>query len=93
MLNKCQEYADEHNIMFSTDPNRSKSKTKCLLICGIRKNLVKPAPLILCGRELTWVTTAKHLGHKLHETGDMEHDAHVKRALFTAESVKLCKAS
>ena len=26
MLNKCQEYADEHNIMFSTDPNRSKRK-------------------------------------------------------------------
>ena len=82
MLNKCQEYADEHNIMFSTDPNRSKSKTKCLLICGTRRNLVKPAPLILCGRELSWVTTAKHLGHELHETGDMEHDANTKRALF-----------
>ena len=32
------------------------------------------------------------MGQKLHETGDMEHDAHVKRALFIAESVKLREA-
>ena len=75
--------------MFSTDPNPSKSKTKCLLICGTKKNLVKPAPLTLCGRDLPWVSTATHLGHELHETGDMEHDAVVKRAAFIDQSVRL----
>ena len=34
MLYKCQAYAAEHNIMFSTDPNPSKSKTKCIIVCG-----------------------------------------------------------
>ena len=60
MLDKCQSYAAEHNIMFSTDPNPSKSKTKCIFVCGSRRNLAKPAPLTLCGRELPWVATATH---------------------------------
>ena len=89
MLDKCQSYAAEHNILFSTDPNPSKSKTKCIFVTGGKKNLAKPAPLILCGRELPWVSTATHLGHELHETGSMEHDALVKRAVFIAQSVEL----
>ena len=80
MLDKCQEYASEHNIMFSTDPNPNKSKTECIFVCGTKKNLVKPAPLTLCGTELPWVSTATHLGHELHETGSMEHDALVTNA-------------
>ena len=89
MLDKCQQYATEHNILFSTDPNPNKSKTKCIFVCGSRKGLTKPAPLSLCGRELPWVTTATHLGHELHETGTMEHDALVKRALFIANTVEI----
>ena len=86
VLDKCQEYATEHNIMFSTDPNPNKSKTKCIFVCGTKKNLVKPAHLTLGGRELPWVTTATHLGHELHETGTMEHDALIKRAIFIKNS-------
>ena len=48
------------------------SKTKCIFICGNKKNLVKPAPLTLCGRDLPWVRSATHLGHELHESGMME---------------------
>ena len=92
MLDKCQTYAAEHNIMFSTDPNPSKSKTKCIFVCGSRKNLVKPAPLTLCGRKLPWVATATHLGHELHETGTMEHDALVKRAIFIGNSLEIREA-
>ena len=40
---------------------------------GKRKNLIKPAPLLRGGRELPWVQSASHLGHELHETGNMEH--------------------
>ena len=60
-----------------------------LHICGTKRNLPKPAPLSLCGRDLPWVTTATHLGHELHESGDMEHDAAVKRAVFIAQSVEI----
>ena len=89
MLDKCEVYADKHNIMFSTDPNPNKSKTKCIFVCGTKKNLAKPAPLSLCGREFPWVTTATHLGHELHETGSMKHDALVKRAMFIDKSTEI----
>ena len=89
MLDKCEEYAAQHNIMFSTDPNPSKSKSKCIFVCGTKKNLARPAPLTLCDRELPWVTTASHLGHELHETASMEHDAVVKRAIFIDKSVEI----
>ena len=89
MLDKCEVYAAEHNIMFSTDPDPSKSKTKCIFVCGTKKTLRKPAPLTLCGRELPWVGTATHLGHELHESGSMEYDAVVKRAIFINQSVEI----
>ena len=89
MLEKCEAYAAKHNIMFSTDPNPSKSKTKCIFVCGNNRNLVKPAPLLLCGRELPWVSSATHLGHELHESGTMEHDALVKRAIFIDNTVEI----
>ena len=92
VLEKCQTNAAEHNIMFSTDPNPSKSKTKCIFVCGSRKNLVKPAPLTLCGRELPWVAIATHLGHELHETGTMEHDALAKQAIFIDNSLEIREA-
>ena len=87
MLNKCEEYAEKNNIQFSTDPDPVKSKTKCIQICGAKKNLAKPAPLTLCGRDLPWVSTASHLGHELHESGTMEYDAGVKKAIFIRQSV------
>ena len=36
-----------------------------------------------------WVSSANHLGHELHESGTMEHDAHVKKALFIDKSVEI----
>ena len=77
------------NISFSTDPDPIKSKSKCIFMIGDRKNLARPSPLILGGRELPWVTNAVHLGHELHESGKMDYDAKVKRAEFIAKSVEL----
>ena len=37
-------------------------------------NLSKPAPLVLCGRELLYVAHADHLGNMLTEQGDKEKD-------------------
>ena len=79
---------EESNIVFSTDPVPKKSKTKSIFVIGKRRNLSKPAPLTLCGRELPFVNQAEHLGSVLTEQGDMEHDASIKRAKFIDGSVK-----
>ena len=73
MLATCERFAARNNLQFSTDPNPSKSKTKCIFVFGKRKKLAKPAPLTLYGKELPWVASATHLGHELHETGTMDH--------------------
>ena len=77
------------NLKFSTDPNPVKSKTKCIFVCGRSKNLQKPVPLFLDGKELPWVESALHLGNALHESGSMDKDARVKRATFIRESTDL----
>ena len=92
MLEVCDTYAAAYNISFSTDPSPSKSKSKCIFMVGKKRNLVKPAPLMLAGRELPWVQSATHLGHELHESGTMEHDANIKRAVFIDKSVEIRSA-
>ena len=67
MLKVCEQFANESNIIFSTDPNPAKSKSKMIYMCGSNTKLTKPAPLELCGKELPWVSSAHHLGHLLHE--------------------------
>ena len=54
MVKVCEEYGIEHNLVFSTDPNPTKSKTKCLLFTGKScKNY--PVPIILDDKPLPWV--------------------------------------
>ena len=66
----------------------SKSKSKCIFSVGKKNNLVRPAPLVLCGRDLPYVGQADHLGHVLTDKGDMEQDAAIKRARFIQSSVE-----
>ena len=61
MVRVCQEYGESHNLIFSTDHNPSKSKTKCMYFCGRLNNVEYPAPDQLYGKELPWVVTADHL--------------------------------
>ena len=89
MLTCCEKFAFRNNLQFSTDPNPSKSKTKCIFVCGKNKTLQKPVPLMLDGKELPWETSASHLGHELHESGNMNHDASVKRAEFISKSTDI----
>ena len=89
MLIELEDFAEDSNITFSTDPIPHKSKTKCLYIVGNKHNLEKPAPLTLCGRELPFVKQAEHLGSMLTEQGSMEHDAAIKRATFIRSSVEI----
>ena len=92
MLKICEAYGLHHNLVFSTDENPSKSKSKCLYICGKSDNnlpRVLPAPLQLYGKDLPWVVTATRLGHEFHQSGTMEQDCKVKRAMFIDSSIEI----
>ena len=64
MLRICEEFAESHSMLFSTDPLPSKSKTKCLFFSKSRSADQIPK-VKLNGDHLPWVTTAKHLGNHL----------------------------
>lgn len=87
MLVVCEQYGVEHNLVFSTDPVPSLSKTKCMYFCGRNGNVKYPAPVILDGKPLPWVDHAVHLGHVLHQSVSMEQDCHRARARFIDKSV------
>ena len=73
MIEVCEVYASEHNLEFSTHPEPTKSKTKCVYFCGRVGNRVRyPDPLYLDGKALPWVETADHLGHTLHQLTSMD---------------------
>ena len=88
MLYEMEMFAEESNIVFSTNETPSKSKSKCIFVVGRKSQLSKPAPLMLCGRALPYVTQADHLGHMLTEQGNMEKDTSMKRARFIQSSVE-----
>ena len=89
MLRKAENWAEEFNVTFSTDPDPIKSKSKLIFMCGNNKRLPKPADISLCGRALPWVASATHLGHELHESGEMTYDSKVKRAQYIGKSVEV----
>ena len=89
MVSVCQEYGEAHNLIFSTDQNPAKSKTKCMYFCGRLNNVVYPAPVKLYGKELPWVVSADYLGNTLHQMVKMEQDCRIKRAKFINKTVEL----
>ena len=90
MLSVCENYAMENNLMFSTDANPEKSKTKCLYMCGkVGGGVQYPAPLKLNNLDLPWVVKGTHLGHELHQACTMDFDAKCKRAAFIESSTDI----
>ena len=67
MLQICEKYANDHNLKFSTDPNPKKCKTKCIAFMKKKKDL---PGLRLCGNNLPWVESRKHLGVNLNDQSD-----------------------
>ena len=82
-------YAKDHNIVFSTHVEPSKSKSKCLWFTGHSEEREYPAPMLLDGKELPWVTTAPHWGHELSQDFNMEHSAWCFRAKFINNSMSV----
>ena len=81
MLTTCESYAKNHNLIFSTDTNENKSKTKCIAFLKNDRQLGK---LTLCDKFLPWVKNVKHLGVALENKfgGLLKHDVLVKRAQY-----------
>jgi hypothetical protein len=90
MLQTCETFTNSNNIQFSTHEDPSRSKSKALYVVGPRGGaLRRPEPLLLCGRPLPWVERAEHLGHALHQDGEMRQDCREKRAQLIDGSVKI----
>lgn len=86
MLQTCEDFGTKNNLVFSTDTDPNKSKTKCIFMTG-RKRLNKPAPLHLYGRDLPFVSHANHLGNEISEDGTMDLDIKEKTAAFITRSL------
>ena len=90
MLQVCENYAVEHNLVFWTDPVAAKSKSKCIYFCGRQGRRVKyPAPLQLNGKDLPWVETADHLGHTLHQLCKMDADSQKAKRKFVHSTMNI----
>ena len=80
MIRGCEHHAKELNISFSTNDNPKKCKTKCMAILKKDREIKN---ITLGGKQLPWVTSAKHLGCKLTNTaGALTDDLMEKRAVF-----------
>ena len=89
MLHTCESYAEVHNLLFSTNPVPSKSKTKCIYFCGLAGKVRYPDPVQLYGKDLPWVERADHLGHTLSQVTNMEQDGNRARGRFINNTVEL----
>ena len=80
MIDTCEEYAEAHNLKFSTDPDPVKCKTKCLAFTTRKRELKQ---MMLCGNPLPWVNHCKHLGNHLeNKINGMKHDLTIKQAQY-----------
>ena len=88
MIHTCFEYATKHNLIFSTNDDPKKSKTKC--IAFLRKER-KLRILRLGDKSLPWVSSIKHLGSTITNNLDcmMDQDMLEKRAIYCAKNNEL----
>ena len=82
MVNICDDFAQKHNLRFSTNPDVEKSKTKSIIFSKNLRDQLLVAPIILNGTPLPWVQKLKHLGNILQNDNSMEHDMGSKRGKF-----------
>ena len=79
MLRICEEYAELHNLRFSTYPDPAKCKTKCLAFLARPRLLPQ---IVICGNPLHWVSHGKHLGNSFQNKNGMKMDKKKKRAAY-----------
>ena len=87
MLEICEDFASSHGLLFSTDADPSKCKTKCIAFTR------KPTTLQdirLCGNVLPWVNSFKHLGNSIsNDSSVTDLDISTKRAQYISKCLEL----
>ena len=88
MLDICEDFAASHCMLFSTDPDPIKSKTKCMVFSRDQDSS-QISNVKLNGDLLPWVSKAKHLGNYLSsklnfscQTPETKTDLLCKRAIL-----------
>ena len=80
MLETCERFAASHGLLFSTDADPSKCKTKCIAFTR-KPTILKD--IRLCGNVLPWVDSFKHLGNSIsNSTCLTDLDITTKRAQY-----------
>ena len=83
----CEDYAKEHGLRFSTVPNPKKCKTKCISYLLKESDIRK---VTLCGNELPWDKTGKHVGNHIQNSIDgMKYDMNIKRAKYIDKNCEI----
>ena len=80
MVNICEKFADRKSLVFSTNIDPVKSKTKCIIFA--KKKISGVTPILLNGDPLPWVMEVKHLGNILQSDNSMQKDCVTKRGTF-----------
>ena len=87
MISTCEEFANSHNLKFSTDPNPQKCKTKTLAFLKKPRNLPN---IYLCGNPLPWTNKFKHLGVTIGDKIDgCSLDMKIKNAQYVSKNIEL----
>ena len=79
MIDICQQFANEHNLQFSTNSDPAKSKTKCI---HFSKKQIDLASIKLNGNSLIWVESGNHVGNILERDNSFTKDVRLKRGSF-----------
>ena len=90
MITICELYAESHNLLFSTDKDPKKCKTKCMAFLMKKRKKRNLPSMILCGNSLPWVDEAMHLGVKITNSYDgFKGDVLMKRIVKFFKSLGL----
>ena len=82
MVDLCQKFTAKKNLMFSTNPDAEKSKTKCIIFSKKQRDLRNVTSVFLNGDPLPWVQQIKHLGNIMQCDNSMQVDCTMKRGKF-----------
>ena len=80
MVTTCEEFANDHNLKFSTHHILKKCKTKCIAFANKKSELMN---IMMNKKVLPWVESEKHLGCKItNDIHGLAKDIMEKRAQY-----------
>ena len=80
MVNICEKFADRKSLVFSTNIDPVKSKTKCIIFA--KKKISGVTPILLNGDPLPWVMEVKHLHNSMQIAEELCEQVHCQGQEF-----------